>query len=184
MTVQSAASAPPGRGKGAPPREPESRGRKRFDPRAQPPPRWAPPRKPAKRPGDDDVAGAMAGGPLSHQRTGPAPGGGAGAPAVETTPAVSAVADRILAGINRAGEPTVRLELNAGDWRGVDVDLVAGAHGLQVNVFAATAAARRVIQAQLTDLANALARRGLTAKQISVSVKRDNRRGSRQDDAQ
>jgi flagellar hook-length control protein FliK len=78
----------------------------------------------------------------------------------------------------------VRLELNAGDWRGVDVDLVAGAHGLQVNVFAATAAARRVIQAQLTDLANALARRGLTAKQISVSVKRDNRRGSRQDDAQ
>ena len=50
-------------------------------------------------------------------------------------------------------------------------------------MFAATAAARRTIQAQLTDLANALAQRGLYARKIEVTVRRrDNRGGTRQDD--
>jgi hypothetical protein len=126
---------------------------------------------------------APSGGPLAHQRA-LAPDSAAVAKAtVDAPPKVSAVADRILTGMNAAGKPTARLELNLGDWAGVDVDLVAGSRGIEVNVFTATAAARRAIQAQLAELTDELARRGLLARKIGVSVRRrDNRGGSRQDD--
>lgn len=129
----------------------------------------------------DELARLGSTGPLAHQM------GGVRAPEVAPTvskvesPPVSAIADRILAGVTSSGEPTVRLELNSGHWSGVDVDLSAGPTGLSVSVFASTAAARRVIQAQLSELADSLAQRGVFTRNISVGVKGDNRRGSRQD---
>ncbi len=105
-----------------------------------------------------------------------APGDG-----VDGVRSVAGVADRILAGVNGNGEATAVIELGAGDWAGTHVNLVAGARGLEVSVYAATDAARRVIQAKLSSLARALAERGIAAKKIEVSTRRDNRGGSRQD---
>ncbi len=123
-------------------------------------------------------------GPLAHQRAPHNQATAAPSKSSPPPPRVDVVADRILTGVTARGEATVRIDLNLtlGDFAGAQVDLVAGAHGLEVNVMAATSAARRVIQAKLSDLADALAQRGVYARKISVSVRRgDNRGGSRQD---
>jgi len=136
-----------------------------------------------KRPEED---APLVSGPLSHQH--PTPGqtrtGPASSPDSPPPPRVDAVADRILTGVTAKGEATARIDLNVnlGDFAGAQVDLVAGPRGLEVSVMAATAAARRAIQAKLSDLADALAQRGVYARKIAVSVRQgDNRGGSRQD---
>jgi hypothetical protein len=95
---------------------------------------------------------------------------------------VEGVADRMLVGKTREGWPEVRLELAAPGWRGTEVRLVAGRHGLEATLFATTEAARRVVEAQLGDLARALEGRGIHVARCQLA-ERDEQR-SRDDERQ
>jgi hypothetical protein len=118
----------------------------------------------------DDAAGGC--GPLSHQRPcalgagdGRPPPAGSGELADRP---VSAMAERILAGVTARGEPIARIALAAGPWGGADVAVVAAARGLEVTVTARSAAARRAIEAALGDLERALRERGLAVRRLAV----------------
>ena len=98
------------------------------------------------------------------------------APAARTITTVDGVADRMLVGKTSEGLPEVRLALGAGDWRGTEVRLVAGKHGLEATLFATTEAARRVVESQLGDLARALEGRGIHVARCQLA-ERDAQRG-------
>ncbi len=109
------------------------------------------------------LASAPAGGPLGL-RAAATPTPAAAAP-------VAGVVDRMLVGHTRDGLPEVRLDIGVGGWRGTEVRLVAGKHGLEATVIAASEAARRVIEAQLADLARALEARGLHVARLQVATR-------------
>ncbi|RMH40581.1 MAG: hypothetical protein D6689_13290 [Deltaproteobacteria bacterium] len=131
------------------------------------------------RRGDDvDPAGdrgaaeaAAAAGPLAHQRAAISAPPVAAAPTPATVP-VREVADRILAGFDPAGRPTARIDLALGTLAGSHVDIVSGPRGIELTVVAATAAARHVVEAKLSELADALARRGLRVARLRVATAR------------
>jgi hypothetical protein len=157
MTVASGPSAAPNRASRRPPALAERK------------PAADPFGKLRRRPGDDERDRPAAAGPLAHQ--GPA----AAATPVRAEPiAVAAVADRILTRVDGRGDAAARIDLSQtlrdGAWAGAHVELVAGARGVEVNVFAATAAARAVIQAKLDELRDALARRGVRVRKLSVAA--------------
>jgi hypothetical protein len=89
---------------------------------------------------------------------------------------IEGVADRMLVGTTRDGCPEVRLELAAPGWQGTEVRLVAGRHGLEATLVVATEAARRVVEAQLADLAHALEGRGIHVARCQLA-ERDAQRG-------
>src|SRR6266540_4456383 len=107
------------------------------------------------------LAGRPAGGPLGLHA--------AVAPVARGPVTIEGVADRMLVGKTREGLPEVRLELAAGGWRGAEVRLVAGKHGLEATVVVASEAARRVVEAQLADLAHALEARGLRVARCELA---------------
>ena len=94
------------------------------------------------------------------------------AAAARPLPRVDELADRMLVGRTRDGHPEVRLQLAAGEWRGAEVRLVAGKHGLEATVVVASEAARRVVEARLTDLARALEAGGLHVARCQVQRRR------------
>jgi hypothetical protein len=129
----------------------------------------------AKRPGEEhgiDAAGAQppAGGPLGLHRAPDAPS------RVEPLagPQAAQLVDRLMVGQTRDGLPEVRMDVAVGALRGTEVRLTAGRAGLEATFVTATEAARRVVEAQLADLARALEARGVNVARCDVVV-----RGSR-----
>jgi hypothetical protein len=140
----------------------------------------APPRVRRPRGGGEDLeevaraaaalaGGRPAGGPLGLHAA-PA------APAPRGPVAIDGVADRLLVGRTREGLPEVRIELAAGGWRGTEVRLVAGKHGLEATLVVASEAARRVVESQLADLARALESRGVRVARCEVAARGEPRR--------
>ena len=86
---------------------------------------------------------------------------------------IDGVADRMLVGRTREGHAEVRLELGAPGWRGTEVRLVAGAHGLEATLVVASEAARRVVEGRLAELARTLEDQGLRVASCRIVARAD-----------
>lgn len=140
--------------------------------------RFIPPPRPRREKESEDPGGTHVGhgGPLGG------PLGTHAAPAEIREPgrveplAAEQVADRIVAGVTREGLPEVRLGLSVGAFRGTEVRLLAGYHGLEASFVVPTEAARRVVEGHLAQLARALERRGIRVAACDVALRgRSNR---------
>ena len=94
-------------------------------------------------------------------------------------PAAAALCDRIIVGKTRDGIPEVRLDLGIGQLRGTEVRLTAGLRGLEATFVTATEAARRVVEAQLADLARALEGKGIHVARCQVTSREREQRAPR-----
>ena len=90
-------------------------------------------------------------------------------------PQAAQLVDRMIVGKTREGLPEVRLDVAVGALRGTEVRIAAGPGGLEATFVAATESARRVVEAQLADLARALEGRGLKVARCQVTMKGDRR---------
>jgi hypothetical protein len=84
---------------------------------------------------------------------------------------VAALCDRMVVGKTREGLPEVRLDVSAGLFHGTEVRLVAGVKGIEATFVTATESARRVIEAQLADLARGLEGRGVRVVRCQVTAR-------------
>jgi hypothetical protein len=132
------------------------------------------------RPASDDLeelaraaatltASAPSGGPLALH----AP---SEAPRVSGAAGVAGVVERLLVGATVDGCPEVRLAIGRGPWQGTELRLVAGARGVEATLVVPTEAARRVVEAQLADLARSLEGRGVGLSRCEVATRDEQRR--------
>ena len=131
---------------------------------------------------DDEASGLASqaippsGGPLGlHRAPDPLPSRPGGiAPAQ-----AAAVVDRMIVGRTREGLAEVRMEVAVGSLKGTEVRLVAGTAGVEATFLAASESARRVVEAQLAELARALEGRGLKVASCEVTARAAPRRPDR-----
>ena len=126
------------------------------------------PRRRAERPEDEapQAPPPPLGGPLGLHAT-PAPSRPAVAPVA--APEAARLVDRMVVGQTRDGLPEVRMDVAAGGLHGTEIRLLAGRHGVEATFVAATESARRVVEAQLADLARALEGRGVKLARCEVT---------------
>ena len=86
-------------------------------------------------------------------------------------PAPAELVSRMIVGATREGLAEVRLDVAVGALRGTEVRLLAGPAGLEATFLAATESARRIVEAQLGELARALESRGLQLARCEVSTR-------------